>query len=79
MYNEDGMYHDSPLNVGFANEVKVETALKIIQKEPIYGLAPLIKSFTWAQRHSSLDRHHVDFLVSLEGGIRPLLSSLCML
>jgi hypothetical protein len=73
MYNEIGMHLDSPLNVGFANEAKVETALKIIQKEPRYGLTSLIKGFIWAQRHSRLDRSHVDFLVSLEGGREVLL------
>jgi hypothetical protein len=69
MYNENGMYLDFTYDIGFANEAKVETALKIIQKEQRYGLASLIKGFIWAQRHSRLDRNHVDFLVSLEGGI----------
>jgi hypothetical protein len=67
MYNENDMYLDSPSDVGFANEAKVNAALKTIQKEPKYGLVSLIKGFIWAQRHSRLDKNHVDFLISLEG------------
>jgi|GEM_PF-1421209 hypothetical protein len=60
---------DTSLAVGLASEAKVETALEILQKEPQrYGLTSMIKWFTRAERHSRLDRHHIDFLVTLEEG-----------
>jgi len=63
------MHIDLPQDIGLASEAKVESALVILQNEPQkHGLKFAIKRFIRARKHSSLDRNHIDFLVTLEEG-----------
>jgi hypothetical protein len=52
---------------GIASEAMVEQALKTLKNERI-GLISPIREFIHAERHSRIDRAHIDFVVFLENG-----------